>query len=242
SHVINYDIPLDPEIYVHRIGRTGRAGRAGCAITLVKPRERGLLRTIERVTGAQLQRLRLPTIADVIARRREAFKETLRETIEQGGLEAYTILAEDLAEEFSPTDLAAAAFKLLLGEPLDAADDALAAAEPDVDFRDRPGRRRDGRDRPGRDFGGRREFGPERGMARLFLDVGREDGVRPADIVGAIANEAGIPGRAIGAIELFDRFSFVEVPETQANKVLRALKNTTIRGRRIAPTFARPRR
>jgi len=242
SHVINYDIPLDPEIYVHRIGRTGRAGRAGCAITLVKPRERGLLRTIERVTGAQLQRLRLPTIADVIARRREAFKETLRETIEQGGLEAYTILAEDLAEEFSPTDLAAAAFKLLLGEPLDAADDALAAAEPDVDFRDRSGRRRDGRDRPGRDFGGRREFGPERGMARLFLDVGREDGVRPADIVGAIANEAGIPGRAIGAIELFDRFSFVEVPETQANKVLRALKNTTIRGRRIAPTFARPRR
>jgi ATP-dependent RNA helicase DeaD len=83
---------------------------------------------------------------------------------------------------------------------------------------------------------------PDRGMARLFLDIGRDDGVRPADIVGAIANEAGIPGRAIGAIELFERFSFVEVPEPQANKIIRALKNTTIRGRRIAPSFARPRR
>ncbi|HWQ11595.1 MAG TPA: DEAD/DEAH box helicase [Roseiflexaceae bacterium] len=249
SHVINYDIPLDPEVYVHRIGRTGRAGRTGSAITLVKPRERGLLRTIERITGAPIQRLRLPTIADVIARRREAFKETLRETVEQGGLEPYTILAEELAEEFSPTDLAAAAFRLLLGEPLEGAEDALAAAEPDLEARERTGRRRfereDGERRPygeRRDFGGRREFGPERGMTRLFLDVGRDDGVRPADIVGAIANEAGIPGRAVGAIELFERFAFVEVPEAQANKVLRALKNTTIRGRRIAPSLARPRR
>jgi ATP-dependent RNA helicase DeaD len=241
SHVINYDIPLDPEIYVHRVGRTGRAGRTGCAITLVRPRERGLLRTIERITGAPIQRMRLPTIADVIARRRESFKEMLRETVERGGLEAYTILAEDLAEEFSPTDLAAAAFKLLLGEPLNASEDALAAAEPDLDARDRPSRPRGDRD-GGRDFGGRRDFGPDRGMARLFIDVGRDDGVRPADIVGAIANEAGIPGRAIGAIELFERFAFVEVPEPQANKVLRALKNTTIRGRRIAPSFAKPRR
>jgi ATP-dependent RNA helicase DeaD len=244
SHVVNYDIPLDPEIYVHRIGRTGRAGRSGCAITLVTPRERGLLRMIERTTGASLTRLRLPTVADVIARRREAFKETLRETIEGGGLQPFTSMAEDLAEEFSPTDLAAAAFKLLLGEPLEATDDPLAAAEPE----DRPNFRRDGRDprgrdgRPPRDFGPRREFGPERGMTRLYLDIGRDDGVRPADIVGAIANEAGIPGRAIGAIELFERFSFVEVPETQANKVIRALKNTTIRGRRIAPTLAQPRR
>jgi ATP-dependent RNA helicase DeaD len=246
SHVVNYDIPLDPEIYVHRIGRTGRAGRTGSAITLVKPRERGLLRTIERATGATIQRLRLPTISDVIARRRESFKETLRETIEQGGLEAYSIMAEDLAEEFSPTDLAAAAFKLLLGQPLDASDDALAAAEPDLENRDRPMRRdvgRDGgRDYGGREYGGRRDFGPERGMTRLFLDIGRDDGVRPADIVGAIANEAGLPGRAIGAIELFERFAFVEVPEPHAAKIIRALKNTTIRGRRIAPSLARPRR
>jgi ATP-dependent RNA helicase DeaD len=228
SHVINYDIPLDPEIYVHRIGRTARAGRSGVAITLVTPRERRLLRTIERLTGAPIQRLRLPTIADVIARRRESFKETLRETIAQGDLEPYMIMAEELGEEFSPTDLAAAAFKLLLGEPEEPAEDRLAEQEPFEE--ERPRRRRE------------REFGPERGMTRLYLDVGRDDGVRPADIVGAIANEAGIPGRAIGAIELFERFAFVEVPANLAEKVLRALKRTTIRGRKIAPSIARPRR
>jgi ATP-dependent RNA helicase DeaD len=232
SHVINYDIPLDPEIYVHRIGRTGRAGRAGVAITLVTPRERRLLRTIERVTGAPIQRMRLPTIADVIARRRETFKETLRETIAQGDLEPYEIIAEELGEEYSPTDLAAAAFKLLLEEPRDT-EDTLAEQELEEFEEERAGRPRRRRERG---------FGPERGMTRLYIDVGRDDGVRPADIVGAIANEAGIPGRAIGAIELFEHFSFVEVPAQHAERVMRALKRTTIRGRKIAPSFARPRR
>ena len=251
SHVINYDIPLDPEIYVHRIGRTGRAGRAGCAITLVTPRERRLLRTIERATGAEIRRVHLPTIADVIARRRESFKETLRETLSGGGLEPYQIMAEQLGEEYSPTDLAAAAFKLLLDQSLVETDDPLAAQEPRLDDRgERPARRRFDDDRGERRYGdgghgGRREardFGPERGMTRLYIDVGRDDGVRPADIVGAIANEAGIPGRAIGAIELFDRFTLVDVPSGQSDKVLRALRHTTIRGRKIAPTVARPRR
>src|SRR5258708_3869038 len=156
SHVINYDIPLDPEIYVHRIGRTGRAGRAGAAITLVTPRERRLLSLIERITGATIQRMRLPTIADVIARRREAFKETISETIAQGGLESYLIMAEELGEEFSPTDLAAAAFKLLLGEQPDETEDRLAAMEPE------PGReRRQDRSRDGGRQGGRRD-GPPR--------------------------------------------------------------------------------
>jgi ATP-dependent RNA helicase DeaD len=239
SHVINYDIPLDPVIYVHRIGRTGRAGRSGCAITLVTPRERRLLRYIERVTGAPIQRMRLPTIADVIARRRESFKETLRETIEAGGLESYQVMAEQLGEEYSPTDLAAAAFRLLLGEPADEMEDALAAAEPSEEDR-RPRPRRDyAEERPTR---GGRGYGPERGMTRLYLDVGRDDGVRPSDIVGAIANEANIPGRAIGAIDLFERFSFVEVPGNMSDRVLKALKRTTIRGRKIAPSIAQPRR
>jgi ATP-dependent RNA helicase DeaD len=233
SHVINYDIPLDPEIYVHRVGRTGRIGRTGCAITLVTPRERRLLRHIERVTGAPIQRMRLPTIADVMARRRESFKETLRETIAQGDLEPYLIIAEELGEDYSPTDLAAAAFRLLLGEPADETEDMLAEQEQER-FEDE----RDGRPRRRRE----RDFGPERGMTRLYLDVGRDDGVRPADIVGAIANEANIPGRAIGAIELFEHFSFVEVPGNLSERVLRALKRTTIRGRKIAPSLAQPRR
>lgn len=233
SHVINYDIPLDPEIYVHRIGRTGRAGRTGTAITLVTPRERRLLKIIERTTSAQIQRMRLPTISDVVARRRESFKETLRETIAQGGLEQFVIMAEDLGEEYSPTDLAAAAFKLLMGEPQNPNEDKLAQEEIEEIEDERDGRRRQRRDR---------SFGPERGMTRLYIDVGRDDGVRPADIVGAIANEAGIPGRAIGAIELFERFSFVEVPSNHTERVTRALKRTTIRGRKISPSIAKPRR
>jgi ATP-dependent RNA helicase DeaD len=248
SHVINYDIPLDPEDYVHRIGRTGRAGRSGSAITLVEPRERRLLRLIERVTGAQIQSLRLPTIADVVARRREAFKETLRETIGQDGLEPYTIMAEELGAEFSPTDLAAAAFKLLLGPARELAADPLAEQEPQLAVADAAGTQRRERTAGGpRRVGGprgaqrERSFGPGVGMARLYLDVGRDDGVRPSDIVGAIANEAAIPGRSIGAIELFDHFAFVDVPSVQSRQVLQALQGTTIRGRRVSPSIARPR-
>ena len=244
SHVLNYDIPLDPESYVHRIGRTGRAGRAGVAVTLVTPRERGLLRMIERVTNTQIQRMRLPTIADVIARRREAFKESLREAIASGGLETYTIMVEELGEDYSPVDLAAAAFKLLLSEPDAEQEDKLATAEAEERRDDRRGPRRD--NAPGGGGGARRgpsgRFGPEQGMTRIYLDIGRDDGVRPADIVGAIANEAGIPGRAIGAIDLYERFSFVEVPGNISERVIRALKHTTIRGRKIAPTIAKPQR
>jgi len=247
SHVINYDIPHDPEVYVHRIGRTGRAGRAGIAITLISPRERRLLSEIERMTKTAIQRLRLPTVSDVIARRQESFKETLAETISSGGLEPYRVMAESLSEEFSPTDLAAAAFKLLLGDQQDEDDDRLAAAEPPErsarDHRDdgRGDRGGDGRgQRQGR--GERRQFGPERGMTRLYLDIGRDDGVRPADIVGAIANEANISGRAIGAIEVYDRFTFVEVPENQADRVLKALKNAQIRKRKVTASIAKPRR
>ncbi|MEP7286329.1 MAG: DEAD/DEAH box helicase [Chloroflexota bacterium] len=239
SHVINYDMPHDAEIYVHRIGRTGRAGRTGSAITLVTPRERRLLAMIERATGAKIQRMRLPTVADVIARRRESFKETLIETISGGGLESYQVLAEALSEEYSPTDLAAAAFKMLLGDQQEEIEDRLAAAEPpDRQLRNDRDERED-RYRPQRR---ERGFGPDSGMTRLYLDIGRDDGVRPADIVGAIANEAGIPGRAIGAIELYDHFAFVEVPENQSEKVLKALKSTMIRKRKVTASIARPRR
>jgi ATP-dependent RNA helicase DeaD len=273
SHVVNFDIPIDPEVYVHRIGRTGRAGRAGNAITLVTPRERRLLQTIVRATGAPIERLRLPTLADVVARRRETFKDTIREAITTGGLESYAATVGELLGDFTAEDLAAAAFKLLLGAQPDINQDILAAREPDLNLDRRDGRRdaprdgfRDGRrDAPRDGFrDGRRDaprdgFREERyddrrdgfrddrdggaaGVARLFLDVGREDGVRPADIVGAIANEAGIPGRAVGAIELHDNFTFVDIPAGVAERVVRALKNTTIRGRRVSPSLARPRR
>jgi ATP-dependent RNA helicase DeaD len=147
-------------------------------------------------------------------------------------------MAEDLGDEYSPTDLAAAAFKLLLGAPPDEAEDVLAQSDEPEEYRGngkkkRPKHKRERGERP--TYGG-----PEVGMTRLFIDVGREDNVRPGDIVGAIANEADIPGRSIGAIELYDHFAFVDVPSNQSEKVLRALKHTTIRGRKIAPSVARP--
>jgi ATP-dependent RNA helicase DeaD len=174
----------------------------------------------------------------------------LRETLAEGGLESYLIMAEEMGEEYSPTDLAAAAFKLLLGMPLEEAEDKLAEVEPVIEEREgrRKGRRERDRDREsdrdrgrqrGRDHG---DFGPEPGMSRLFIDIGRDDGIRPGDIVGAIANEASIPGRAIGVIELYEHFSFVEVPSNLADRVMGALKQTTIRGRKISPSHARPKR
>jgi ATP-dependent RNA helicase DeaD len=234
SHVINYDIPLDPQSYVHRIGRTGRAGRTGCAVTLVTPRERRLWQMIQRTTDAPIQRMRLPTIADVIGRRREAFKETLRHTISESNLEPYRVIAEAMAEEYSPTDLAAAAFKLLMGTPPDEIEDKLAEADHEMyadDTKKRP-KKRERRERS--------PFKPERGMTRLYLNIGREDGIRPADIVGAIANEANIPGRSIGAIELYDGFSLVDVPSNQTAHVLQTLKQTMIRNQKVSARLADP--
>ncbi|HEY1012170.1 MAG TPA: DbpA RNA binding domain-containing protein, partial [Herpetosiphonaceae bacterium] len=144
-------------------------------------------------------------------------------------------------EQYSPVELAAAAFKLLLAEPDMNEADPLSAPEPELEYD-----RRDGRDRRDRNRG-REERAPrnrsftEAGMTRLFVDVGREQGVRPADIVGAIANESGLPGRSIGAIDIFDSFTFVDVPDDAANRVLQALSKTQIRGQKISPTLARPR-
>lgn len=233
SHVINYDIPLAPDIYVHRIGRTGRAGRTGSAITLVTARERRLWQFIQRASGAQIQRLHLPTIADVLERRREAFLETIRETLAGDGLEPYLIMAEELGQEHGPTEIAAAAFKLLLGLPPAQTEDNLA--EEEVGFegveqnRQRAFRRRE-----------RNQFEAEEGMTRLYLDIGREQGVRPGDIVGAITSEAAIPGHSIGAIDLYDHFTLVDVASNHAARTLKALKQTRIRNQKVTASFVNP--
>jgi ATP-dependent RNA helicase DeaD len=267
SHVINYDLPIDPEVYVHRIGRTGRAGRTGNAITLVSSRDRRLLKTITNATRSPIERIRVPSLVDVVARRREKFKITLREAINAGGFEAFTSMVGELSDEFNTETLAAAVLKLMLGKQLEAGHDQLAAHEPETaeerrgrmvkdgprdDRRDRRDRRDEPRNRDDRRSDDRREpraqggrfAGRERSersyddrnMVRLFLDIGRIDAVRPADIVGAIANEAGISGRAIGAIELFERHSSVDVPAGAADQIVRSLRNTTIRGRRVLPS------
>jgi ATP-dependent RNA helicase DeaD len=214
THVINYDIPWDVESYTHRIGRTGRAGREGDAITLVSPRERRQLRLIEQATGTRIAAVRLPTVADIAARRRELFKNSVAEALAQGELDEFLITVEELAEEHEPSEVAAAALKLLWAQQ------KTQVAAQEVDGSD--------------------GTVPEAGMARLFLTVGRQEGLRPTDLVGAIANEAGIPGRTIGAIDILDHCAFVEVPQEKADAVVRALSRTKLRGRRVRVEKAPP--
>jgi ATP-dependent RNA helicase DeaD len=256
SHVINYDIPQTPEVYVHRIGRTGRAGREGTAVTLAQPREQFLLRGIEREVGRPIERARVPTVADLRARRLELLRAAIVETLEGEDYEIYREALAPLADEWDPVDLAAAAAKL--------AADATRGEEPDSEveipqWEDRPPPRRDGRDgddrrgpRGRRDHfeggpppRGPRGEGPPRHrrtgapMTRLFVGVGRRRGIRPGDIVGALAGEARIPGEGIGAIEIADQFTIVEVADQYADQVLDAMRNATIKGRPVSVRRAR---
>ena len=214
SHVINYDVPNDVEAYVHRIGRTGRAGRAGVAVLFISPRERRMMTEIERYTGQRIKAMKMPTQADVAARRVALFKDSIRETVEEGDLELYLSLVEELVEEgLDLAEIAAAAARLARGDkPLE------VEVEPQAED----------------------VAQTEDGMVRLFLDAGSRAGVRPGDIVGAIANEAGIPGKAIGSIDIYDRFTFVEVPAQYRDQVLRGMANATIRGRPVEIRIATP--
>ncbi len=232
SHVVNYDVPSDPDAYVHRTGRTGRAGRKGVAITLVEPREQRLLRNIERLIGRKIEIARLPTVADLRARRMELLEGSLREALLGDDLDRYRGVIEPLAEEFDPFDIALAAASVAdLGSGADRDEPEL----PDLTLRPQrvdPGPR--GLPPGPRAWSGpRREFRGGDGMIRLYLGGGRQAGIRPADIVGAITAEAGIGGRAIGAIEIFDRYALVEVPDQVADEIIAALRAGSIRGRRF---------
>jgi ATP-dependent RNA helicase DeaD len=230
SHVVNYDVPSDPDAYLHRIGRTGRAGRKGVAITLVEPREQRLLRNIERLMKRPIEVARLPTVADLRARRLELLGSSLQEALLRDDLDRYRGVIESLADDYDLVDVALAAASL-----------ADAAAGPERDEREvpeatlrpvgpSPRAARPGAGRSARP--GRRVRGGD-GTTRLYLGGGREAGIRPADIVGAITNEVGIGGQAIGAIEIADRYALVEVPEEMADEIVRALNAASIRGRRL---------
>ncbi len=253
SHVINYDLPGDPELYVHRVGRTGRAGRSGEALTLVTPRERRYLRVIEGAIHRRLQHVQLPTAADVAARRRTAFREEVLAILDTGELDPFLALVEELADTRDPAELAAAAFKMALqareggrtagegswGQPVRSTDATRASSTrtgtPTEEPRDRDRRGPASRvEQPSRPEAARPE------MVRLFIRVGRRDGARPADFVGAITDEAGLPGHAVGDIAIYDTFSFVDVPAELADQVISALGRTTIRGRQTQAVLARP--
>ena len=229
SHVVNYDVPSDPDAYVHRIGRVGRAGREGVAITLVESREHRQLRNFEQVTKQKIEIAQVPTVADLRARRLELTRAAVREILLAGELEGVRVVVESLSAEFDLMNVALAAVKL-----------AHQATATDADQEQEiptasPGRKHADHDdrgpRESRDTGkkGPRR-GPSSGMARLFVGLGRAAGIRPQDLVGAIAGEAGISGREVGSIDIADRFSIVEVPEELAEQVIKAMRTAKIRG------------
>jgi ATP-dependent RNA helicase DeaD len=215
SHVVNYDVPSDPDAYVHRIGRVGRAGREGVAITLAEPREHRMLKTIERATGQTIGIERVPTVADLRARRLDLTRGALRETLLEGDLDRFRAVIEPLADEFDVVEIALAATKLAheatnVTEEDDTEIPAIAARP------DRPRRER---------------------VAKLFVGAGRNRKLRPTDLVGAITGETRLNGRDIGAIEITERFSLVELPESAIDEVIAALRRGTIKGKK--PTIRR---
>jgi ATP-dependent RNA helicase DeaD len=212
SHVVNYDVPASPEMYVHRTGRTGRAGRAGVAITLAQPREERMLRQIEKLTRQKIEIATLPTVADLNARRLDITRAALREAIASGGLDPYRTVVKALAEEFEVLDVAAAAVKLA-HEPADTA----AAEEAD--------RPRDSAPDPAASTG--------IGMARVFVGAGRTAGVRPKDLVGAITKGAGVAAAALGGIQIGDRSSVVEVRASEVKALIDGLRKTPLRGKKV---------
>jgi ATP-dependent RNA helicase DeaD len=236
SHVVNYDVPMAAEAYVHRIGRTGRAGRTGVAITLTEPREHRMLRNIERVTRQRIEIAPVPTVADLRARRDETLRAGLRETILAGDLDRHRRVVEALAEEFDVMDVAAAAVKRADATAAIAEEQEIPVAVPRPERPPRPARP------PARGTAARRPPGPpHEAVARIWIGGGRAYRITPADLVGAIANETGVSGRVIGAIRIDQRHTTVEVPAAIADRVVAALRGTYIKGKRLTVRIDRAR-
>ncbi|MBM4007879.1 MAG: DEAD/DEAH box helicase [Planctomycetes bacterium] len=241
SHVVNFDVPPAPETYVHRIGRTGRAGREGTAITIATPREGRMMRNIESLTKQRFEMADVPTPDQVRSRRLDRMKAELAKAVEAGELEPF--LSTVRAMDMDPAELAAAALKSLhearRGDH--AAEDKLQVPK----WEDRGGpahpraeREPRGKERPDRGAGWKKKT-PMRGdrgtpeFVRVFVGGGKRMGMRPADLVGAIANEADVNPRALGGIEIEELASFVEVPAQEADHIIQVLRKSTLRGRKV---------
>jgi ATP-dependent RNA helicase DeaD len=226
THVVNYDVPSAPELYVHRIGRVGRAGRDGTAITLVEPREHRMLKAIERATGQPIALEKLPTVADMRSRRLELTRTALRDSLLKDDLDTFRAVVESLGEEFDLFEVALAAVKLAHETGATPQEEEELPEVELVPADERPGRRKPA----GRDT--RRVRGATQGTTRLFVGSGRSSGIRPQDLVGVITGKSYLSGGDIGAIEIADRFSLVEVPESAADDVVAALRQVSIKGRK----------
>jgi ATP-dependent RNA helicase DeaD len=234
SHVVNYDVPVAAEAYVHRIGRTGRAGRAGVAITFAEPREQRMLRNIELLTKQKIEIAQVPTVADLRERRLEATRAELRATIIAGGLDPYRGIVESLTAEFDVMDVAAAAVKRA-ESPAGGNDEAEI---PSLAERPGPHARAAGpggtleRSRPPKPGSPRKGRGTGE-LAGIYIGGGRKLKIRPGDIVGAIVNEAKLSPEAIGSIQIAERHSTVLVPADIVDHVIAALNATSIKGKKL---------
>jgi len=233
SHVFNYDVPSSPDAYVHRIGRTARAGKEGVAITLAEAREHRLLRNIESHTKRKISVESVPTAHDLRARRLELTSNALEEALEAGGLEKYRTLVESLGNKHDILDLAAAAVKLADQARDGAGKDepeipAIASLPPVLTFAKKSAAAKPARLQNG-----------SAGMTKIWIGLGRSSRIGPADLVGAIANEARINSREIGAIDIADNFSIVEVTSGLVSGVINSLRGKTIRGQKVTARLDR---
>jgi ATP-dependent RNA helicase DeaD len=246
SHVINYDLPSSAEVYVHRIGRTGRAGREGAAITILDPREQRLLRSIEQHTKGKVTVMPVPSVADLLAKRLERTRAAIQEAMEAEDIGEFKGVVNAMAASGDPTTIAAAAMKLIFraqgGERVEQEIPAMSVRQPEP-YRpmQRPTGRPDERYRgaPGRPgerqlMGRPARSGSAAGMARVYVGAGWSAGIRPGDLVGAIANESKVNSNVLGGIEVLDRFSLVEVPEALAQKIIETLGKSRIKGQKVA--------
>ncbi len=215
SHVINYDIPQDPESYVHRIGRTGRAGRTGIAMTLVTPREMKQLRTIEKIAKTSITPRNLPSFEEVAERQQEVWKQQLYPLLsdEKKQQVIFQDIVQELADEYPIEKIAAAALQVAFGQH--------SGTEEEV-----------------YDFG---ETGASKGMVRFFMNVGKNVNIEPKGLAQDISELAGIPIQSVGRIDVFDRFTFLEVPQDTAPFVYEALRQSRINGARVNLEPAKPR-
>ena len=208
--VFNYDLPQDDEYYVHRIGRTGRAGRCGKAFSFVKGKEVYKLKDIQRYCKTKIYAQPIPSSDDVAKIRAEKIMDQISTIIDEENLTSVIDIIENQINEsdYTAMDIAAA----FLYQAMGASEISTAESKDDYDFHN---------------------TGAEDGMVRLFINVGKKDKIKPGDILGAIAGESGMPGRLVGAIDMYDKYTFVEVPAEYGKEVLNAMKNAKIKGRSV---------
>ena len=238
--VFNYDIPQDEEYYVHRIGRTGRAGREGIAFSFVVGRDVYKLRDIQRYCKTKIVPQAIPSLDDITEIKAEKILDQAKQVMADMDLSRVLHIVEKklLEEDYTSLDLASALLRMSMGEENQdiAIDSQPARSLDDLDSWGRGGRGRgrdNGRGRSGRDNRGGRGRKSDGDMARLFVNLGKNQGVRPGDILGAIAGESGISGRMIGSIDMYDKYTFVEVPSDCAGEVVECMKNAKIRGKNV---------